>query len=438
MKVKKDILWAVATAIMVTMLFTLGSADADQASPEEEVALFNSPWTSNGTPISIAGQKSSVPSLALGTDGVLHTAFKQGSTISSTANEPYYSMSSDGGNNWSTPQIIRDDPFSFVVDKVDIAVATNGVVHAVWVEKNNSTENFTLYYASKSGDNWGPAETIEVAESPSVLDQPSLAVNSGRVYVVWANTSRIRFAARSGGTWSTPAEIGRSELPEITIDASGNLHVVFLESRDTLVARYTQSLDNGVTWSNDVGLSAGNKDVKDIDLAVQGSTVHVVFGASEVIGGAIDPISSTPTIAPYYTSCSVNCDRSASWPREVTATSVQAGNAPADAILLVPSISITEQNEAMIFYHGVLQENVNFEQVLGMCYQPDQNVAKNYKLPTSFTERMVKPQIVYADGVMHMVYERVKGQSVSTNFQEVHYAQLDVSCYNSHMPVISH
>ncbi len=427
---------------MLFVLLGLVALTVDRNLVDAEVALSETqvsapPWTLNTSPISTSGQKASVPSLAIGADGTLHTAFKQGTILSATANEAYYSTSTNGGTTWSTPERIFLDPFSFVVDKVDIAVSDNGDVHASWVEKNNSSLGYTLYYAVRSSGTWSDPEIIEQAASPSVMDQPSLAISSGKIFVTWSNTSRIRFASKINGTWSTPIEIGRSELPEIAVDSTGMLHLVYLESRDTLAARYSQSSDDGVTWSNDIGLSVSNKDVKDIDLALDGTEVHVVYGASLVLGGSIDPISSTPVIDPYYTRCPANCTSAANWTSEVTATTVQSGNAPADAILLVPSIKIIDQGEAMIFYHGVLSENINFEQVLGVCFQPGNLSSKKYKLPTSFTERMVKPQIEYVNGTMHMVYEQVRGQTASTDFQEIHYARLDVSCYDQYFPVIS-
>lgn len=437
MQLSKQGLGTIFLVLLSLVVLSIDRKAVDAETEVGETLVSSPPWMLNTDPISESGQKASVPSLAIGADGRLHTAFKQGTILSATANEAYYSYSDDGGATWIAPERIFLDPFSFVVDKVDIAVADNGDVHTSWVEKNNSTLGFTLYYAIRSNGTWSDPEIIEQADSPSVIDQPSLIISSGKVFVAWSNTSRIRFASKINNSWTTPIIIGRSELPELAIDDQGNLHLVYLESRDTLVARYSQSTDDGVTWSNDIGLSVSNKDVNDIDLALDGTEVHVVYGASLVLGGSIDPISSTPIIDPYYVSCPANCTSAANWTSEVTATTVQSGNAPADAILLVPSIEIIDQGEALIFYHGVLQENINFEQVLGVCFQPANSSSKKYKVPTGFTERMVKPQIVYSDGVMHMVYEQVRGQTASTDFQEIHYARLDVSCYDQYFPVIS-
>lgn len=436
MILNKQFYWAILIALMAFSMLLIGRSEgAEDVSSAGNAISAESPWTLIASPLSTAGQKASVPSLALEADGTLHAAFKMGSTVVNTANEAYYTTSTNGGTTWATPEVIHLDPFSFVVDKVDIAVDASGNVHAVWVEKDNSTLAFTLYYAVRSGNSWSAPETVATVPNPFVIDQPSIALDGSNVYVAWSSNSRVRFASRIG-SWSTPKEIGPSELPEIEVDSSGVIHMVYLESRDTLVARYTQSTDGGVNWTNDIGISNSSKDVKDLDLAVKGTSVHVVFGASIVVGGAIDPISSTPRIDPYYTACMANCTSAASWVEEMTSTNVVSGNAPADAILLVPSIKIIDQGEALIFYHGVLAENPNFEQVLGSCFQPNQQAATNYRVPTAFTERMVKPQIEYSNGVMHMVYERVKGQSTSTNFQEVHYAQLQVNCYRAYLPFV--
>ncbi|MEM9774915.1 MAG: sialidase family protein [Chloroflexota bacterium] len=428
-------LWTLVSACAVGLLVGLSqnSAKADSA------AIQQDGWTLPASSVSNAGQRASVPTIALQADGTLHSAFKQGSTVDLQDNDPYHTSSTDNGNTWSIPQAIRIDPATFVVDKVVIEVGTSGVLHAAWVERDPVDERYDLLYSSNSGSGWSPAQTVESVENQFVIDQPSMVLEGGQVHMVWASTGTIRYSKRSSGTWSIPIEIedSSSELPEIAIDSAGTLHVVFLQSRDTLVARYSQSTDGGVTWTPDISLSGSGRDLNDVDLDVSGTEVHVVYSAADVIGSVIDPIASTQTVRPYHRRCIGSCTSVSSWTVESLVSNFDAGNVPADAILLVPTVSVTDNGEALVFFHGVLAENTNFEQVLGNCFEPDTSFGKSFKLPTSFTERMIKPQIIYNDGVMHMVYEQIRGQAASATFQQIHYAQLEVSCYDMYLPLIN-
>ena len=101
MRFNKIGLSAVAISLIMLSAFSWGQAAVNANPPAETEAINNSPWTLNSNSISTTGEKASVPSLARGPDGTLHTAFKQGPIASATANEAYYSFRSDNGSTWS-------------------------------------------------------------------------------------------------------------------------------------------------------------------------------------------------------------------------------------------------------------------------------------------------------------------------------------------------
>ena len=418
---KKHFFWGLAPLILLAAFLTLVHDDVATA---DETAVEMTDW-SNFNRLSISGQKAALPSIALQPNGNLHVAFTQGAPNE----DPYYVTSTDGGATWSTPQVISTNSATTIVDKVDVAVDNNGKVHAAWIEDNTSNNTHTLMYASQSGSSWGPAEPVATVtkSATSLLQQPSLVVSGGQVFMVWTSGIDVQFAQRQAGAIWTPQKIGEYALPEIAIDDTGALHIVFVDELSKNFVQYIQSSNNGATWSNAIALSPFAKDVQDITLITNGTAVHVAYGAKDT--------SASPSVA-YYANCSSNCTSSASWSAGEVVTSLEVGTRPADAILLSPSIALTAQDEPLIFYHGVLPENLNFEQVIGSCYDADRNQGKNFKLPTPFTERMVKPQIVYANGDLHVVYERIKGQAATATFQEIHYAKLDVSCHTIYLPII--
>ena len=414
----------IGSAGLLVLALYLSWTDSSVVTADQS-AVDMTEW-SNFSRLSISGQKASVPSIAIQSNGNLHVAFEQGAPNE----DPFYVTSSDGGSTWSTPQNISSNSATTIIDKVEIAVTNNGTAHAAWIENHDGNNTHALMYASQAGAGWGPAEVVEiVTKSPTtILQQPSMVVDGGRAYLVWTSGNDVKFASRSVGVWSSPTKVGEFALPEIAIDGSGNLHVAFVDDFGKFVVQYIQSTNSGATWSTAISLSPFSKDVQDIDLTIKGTVAHIAYGAKDT--------SASPSI-PYYTSCSGNCATDASWSSPTNVTSLEIGTRPADAILLSPSIAVSDQNQALVFFHGVLAENLNFEQVIGSCYDPSIRSGKDFKLPTAFTERMVKPQTVYANGDLHVVYERIKGQAASTTFQEIHYAKLDVSCHTIYLPMIN-
>ncbi|MEM8861722.1 MAG: hypothetical protein AAGD96_25635 [Chloroflexota bacterium] len=384
-----------------------------------------------------------MPSIAIGTDGSIHAAFKQGSTVNLEVNDAVYTSSSDGGTTWSALQTIYQTSDTFVVDKVEIAVDASGVVHAAWVERDPNAQTYELFYASRSNNAWSNPQSLDTSFIFTIR-QPSLIEAGGQIYLAWVSGAddKIRFATRTSAGWSSLVEVddGPSQLPELALDDQGNVHIAFLKSTasDTEGLRYSQSSDGGSTWAPDILLSEDNiLDVKSVDIVVENSRAHVVYGASLVVGSPTAPVASGQISRPYLRTCTTSCTTLSSWSDEALINSFDVQNPPADAPI-VHSSTMAEGDDLLVFFHGTLPENTNFEQVLGHCIIGGENLGKEFKLPTTFERRMVKPQIAYNDGFMYIVYEQVIGQSVNdVQLQEVHYAQLDVSCHDMHLPIIA-
>ena len=133
------------------------------------------------------------------------------------------SSSSDQGKTWTTPVKINDGTsdserviFAFP------AVGPDGTVHALWFDYAKQ-----IIFMDKSTDGgltWG----TDVAVAPVNITFPTITCNGGRFV---------------------------SPAPQMAIDASGNLYVVFAQNSDkrnkfaTLDVYITKSTDGGTTWS---------------------------------------------------------------------------------------------------------------------------------------------------------------------------------------------
>ena len=93
----------IGSAGLLVLALYLSWTDSSVVTADQS-AVDMTEW-SNFSRLSISGQKASVPSIAIQSNGNLHVAFEQGAPNE----DPFYVTSSDGGSTWSTPWII-DDP----------------------------------------------------------------------------------------------------------------------------------------------------------------------------------------------------------------------------------------------------------------------------------------------------------------------------------------
>ena len=123
---------------------------------------------------------------------------------------------------------------------------------------------------------------------------------AGRVHLVWFDERDGNpeiYAKRSGDggvSWGPPVRLtedpGASTYPSAAADAAGSdvLHVVWFDDRSGSPQVYhKRSLDGGLSWSPDLGLTSSPASAAWPSVAVWGSDVHVVYvdgrdGQSEV------------------------------------------------------------------------------------------------------------------------------------------------------------
>ena len=102
-----------------------------------------------------------------GPDGTLHIVY-EGTTRPTIANESdiFYRRSTDGGRTWSERRILNDDdPEQLFVQMIpNIRVAPNGRIDVAWFDTRNDpgVSANDVYYTSSSdnGDNWTPNQRI--------------------------------------------------------------------------------------------------------------------------------------------------------------------------------------------------------------------------------------------------------------------------------------
>jgi BNR repeat-like domain len=140
-----------------------------------------------------------------------------------------------------------------------VAVGPNNHLHVVW--QDNTPGNDEIYYkkSTDGGTTWGPAQRLTWTSGDS--DFPDVAIDSSNaVHVVWEDATPgkaeiyYRKSADGGEAWGPVKRLtwtsGDSCVPTMTRDSNNRLHVVWFDyTPANNEIYYKRSLDGGSSWS---------------------------------------------------------------------------------------------------------------------------------------------------------------------------------------------
>jgi len=197
---------------------------------------------------------SSEPAIAIDSSKMIHFVWRDDT---SSKDEIYYKRSPDGGTTWSPSKRLTWTPnWSYYPA---IAVDLSSSIHVVWQEYTPG--DFEIYYkrSTDKGTSWSAAKRLTWNSAAS--SNPAIAVDiSNTIHVVWSdytpgNSEIYHKKSTDGGTtWSAATRLtstlDESSYPDIAIDSSGTIHVVWYDyTPKNYEIYYIQSTDGGTTWS---------------------------------------------------------------------------------------------------------------------------------------------------------------------------------------------
>jgi len=174
--------------------------------------------------------------------------------------------------------------------KPAIAKDSNDSLHVVWSDYTPGPDE--IYY-KKSTDGGGTWQTKRLTWSNGYSYSPNIAIDtSDHIHVVWYDNTDwssglyeiyYKKSTNGGATWSSTRRIswnsGYSKRPEIATDAGGQVHVVWSDDTSGSYEIYhKKSTNGGITWSGVRRLTwLSGSSIYPVVCTDSSNNVHVVW-----------------------------------------------------------------------------------------------------------------------------------------------------------------
>ena len=226
----------------------------------------------------------SVPQIAVDTTGNINVLWE-----SDTGNLAiWFSSSRDGGATFSSPKMVSTNPGGSL--NAQIAVDKNGNINVVWEDDIAGHSDISFSRSTDNGLNFSPPMNLSNPLGNCIANSntPRIALDiAANINVVWSNDCGGNFdiflsrSADSGATFSSPKNLSGTPAPsgnpQLAVDASGNISVVWEESNPADIF-FVRSSDGGVTFSSAQNLSHNAGSSSNAWLTVDaGANINVAW-----------------------------------------------------------------------------------------------------------------------------------------------------------------
>jgi len=214
---------------------------------------------------------SEYPAVAVDSSGYVHVVWNDDTPGNK---DIYYKKSTDGGSTWLASQRMTWNDGASEIPS--IAVDSLGNIHVLWADETPG--NFEVFYTKSTdgGSTWRPRQRLTWNSGSSHV--PTIAFGPlSHVHVSWGDFTPGNFevyykrSTNGGSTWLPSQRLtwnsGYSIWPAIGADSSGNVHVIWAdETPGTREINYKSSTNGGSTWGpiqkfTEYGGSSGPPDI---------------------------------------------------------------------------------------------------------------------------------------------------------------------------------
>lgn len=205
--------------------------------------------------------------------------------------EIYYKNSTDAGLTWSAVKRLTWTPGGSM--NPVIAADSSENLHLIWRENRDGKMQLHYKKSTDGGASWSKVKRLMWTNGSAYF--PQITVDTvDNIHIVWEDDSSgfsdiyYKKSTDGGSTWSISKRItwnlNDSKIPDIVVDYSGNIHIVYQQFWSPSFIAYKKSEDGGVNWGPIVRLNwahSGYWPVIDVDSK---DGIHVVWQESMLVG----------------------------------------------------------------------------------------------------------------------------------------------------------
>ncbi len=185
---------------------------------------------------------------------------------------------------WSPEEEISTD-FGTEYQRYPSIAVEGGKVHIVWGDEGDGDSD--VYYRLFDGTSWQPEEEISTDALDESQECPEVAVEGDEVHIVWIDEgdgdADVYYRNFNGTDWEPEQEISSDSigedngLPSIAAE-SGEVHVVWMDEGDGDWDIYYRHF-NGTSWEPEIEIStdAGIENQSFPSIAVENGRIHVAW-----------------------------------------------------------------------------------------------------------------------------------------------------------------
>jgi hypothetical protein len=222
------------------------------------------------------------PQVAVDTAGNINVVWEDDTANNSNI---LFSRSTDGGATFSAPRNLSNSSgYSF---NPRLVVDSHGGINVVWVDNTPGNQDIFFSHSTDGGATFSIPQNL--SHDPPTSGYPQMAVDaSGNISVVWESddiTFGVLFShsADGGGTFSKPINLATittgSYAPQIAVGVDGSINVAWEDDFNFQSdISFSRSIDKGATFSTPTNLShnSGNSFAAQIAVDLKGN-IDVVW-----------------------------------------------------------------------------------------------------------------------------------------------------------------
>jgi hypothetical protein len=214
----------------------------------------------------------------------LHLAWQE--SISGNT-EIFYKNSTDAGSNWSAVKRLTWTSGGSM--NPVITSDSSGNLHLVWRE--NRLGKMQLHYKSSAdgGSTWSKVKRLMWSQGSAYTPRISIDYVDD-IHLVWEDDSSsssdiyYKKSTDGGNTWSISKRvtwnINDSQCPDIVVDSSSDIHIVYQQFSSPNYICYKKSTDGGLTWGPIIRFNWSNPAYSPVIDVDSNDVLHVVWHES--------------------------------------------------------------------------------------------------------------------------------------------------------------